>query len=261
MELTEKSDDELLSAWLDGEMTSDEADRLAERLANEPVLARRLDAMRAGDEAVRRVFATLDETPMPEAVLQRLQAAGDAPENVVPFPARGARRFLQLPVALAATVALAVGLVIGRGISPASQPVPGAGGLYANTIAAGSPLRDLLENGASGQAVSVGADASGEPILSFEDRRGDFCRQWRVDTPARSIQGVACRRGGGWQMEALAYGAAAAAGAGYGQAAADVPAAVTAAVDGLIGAAGPLDADQEKRVISKGWNKVEAMRE
>ncbi len=255
MEAKDNSDDRLIGAWLDGELEGDEADRFAARLANEPGLAQRLEAMRAGDEAVRRVFRALDTTPMPKAVLAQLDKPRRSSDNVVPFEARGMRRFLQVPVALAAGIALAVGLIVGRGLTPASESIPGAGQMYADAIDAGSPLYRLLDSGVSGEAVTVGTDATGEPVLSFEDKRGDYCRQWRIATPEESIQGVACRRDSRWRMATVAYGAPGAPGGDYGQAGSAVPASVAAAVDGLMGAAGPLDTDQEKQLISMGWKK------
>ncbi|MEQ9563895.1 MAG: hypothetical protein RLN69_15350, partial [Woeseiaceae bacterium] len=106
------NDDIALSAYLDGELPQDQADRLSERLAREPLLAGRLEAMRATDEATRKLYATLDDLPMPQGVLDLLSAPAAAPSNVVPFPMRVAKQFWQAPVAIAASVALLAGFLV-----------------------------------------------------------------------------------------------------------------------------------------------------
>jgi len=247
-------DDTLLSAYIDGELPPAEADRVTERLAREPLLMRRLEALRAGDAAVRDAFERVDDEPMPAAVLEMLGAAPAKPaDNVVAFPARGAQRFFQVPVALAASVALVAGFLISNVLQ--EQPAMGIDLEQGGAVAAASPLHALLEDGVSGEARVLASGATGEVVLTFEDRDGDWCRQVAVASGPEALHGVACRRDGAWQVEALGYAPAGHAGGVYLPAGSDTPEAVDAAVDGLIGPADPLDISEENRLISEGWKK------
>lgn len=249
-------DDTLLSAYLDGELADDEADRITERLAREPALMRRLEAMQSADAATRQAFETLDEQPMPAAVLDMLGAsAGKSPGNVVPFPQRVVRNFAQLPVALAASVALVAGFLVSNVLRDA--PTDPYGITPAGVVAAGSDLHELLEHGISAEPQQFAGGATGQLVLTFEDKAGDWCRHLVVDAGEHGVQGVACRRGGTWQVEALGFGAAIDAGGPFRQASGTTPAAVDSAIDALIGPRDPLGADEERSLISNTWEKAE----
>ena len=251
-ERPDTDDDTLLSAYLDGELDDDTANRVTERLAREPELMRRLEAMQGADEATRQAFATLDERPMPAAVLDMLGADASAPAaSVVPFPRRIARNFAQLPVALAASVALVAGFLASDALRDA--PLDPYGISPAGVVASGSDLHELLEQGVSAEPQQFADGSTGLLVLTFEDRTGDWCRQLVVDGGDDGIQGVACRRGGSWQVEALSFGAPSAAGGPFRQASGTTPAAVDSAIDALIGSRDPLGADEEKSVISISW--------
>lgn len=247
-------DDTLLSAYIDGELPAADADRVTARLAREPLLMRRLETLRAGDAAVREAFERVDNEPMPAAVLEMLGAAPAKPAgNVVPLPARGAQRFFQLPVALAASVALLAGFLVSNLLR--DEPGMGIDLEHGGAVASASPLHALLEGGVSGEARVLASGTTGEVLLTFEDRDGDWCRQVAVASGPEALHGVACRRDGTWQVEALGYTPAGRAGGVYLPAGSDTPEAVDAAIDGLIGPADPLDVPAENRVISGGWKK------
>lgn len=252
-EQPQKDDDTLLSAYLDGELPDEEANRVTERLAREPALMHRLEAMQSADAATRQAFATIDDRPMPAAVLAMLGADASKPAGrVVPFPQRIARNFVQLPVALAASVALVAGFLVSNVLR--QTPVESLGIGPAGVVAANSELHELLETGISAEPRQFADGAAGELVLTFEDETGDYCRQLVVST---GMQGVACRRGDSWRMEAMSFGVPESAGGPYGQASGTTPAAVNAAIDGLIGSRDPLGADEEKALISNTWRKSE----
>ena len=253
---TKLTDDELLSAYIDNELTPEQADTLAERLAAEPPLMRRYEAMRGGDAAVREAFRQVDETPMPASVLDAIERSrATAPaDNVVRLPVRGVRRFFEMPVAIAASVALVAGF-IGASLFRPTGPLPyEADMLAAGNVPTESGLYDLLESTPGGESVDI-AGGSAEVLLTFEDVNGDWCRQLRVAATDRSVHGIACRRGTGWQLETISLGDAGAPGGQYGAASSDTPAAVDTAVDSLIGDGIPVEIDEENSLISTGWKK------
>lgn len=253
----QQDDDILLSAYLDGELPATDADQLTERLAREPALMARLEAMRSGDAAVRRAFAALDERPMPDAVLGLLgaEAASQESADVVAFPRRDAWRLAPLPVALAASIALVAGFLISNVLRE-----PQGFGIEldnAGRVAANSGLHDWLESAASGEAGAVPGGATGELLFTFANDDGNWCRQLALSAGAETMHAVACRRDGRWHVEAMAYGPAPAAAGPFLPAGAGTPAAVATAVDGLIGPREPLDSATEKRLISNAWGTPE----
>ena len=251
-----KSDDELLSAYIDNELPDEEAGALDERLGAEPELMRRLEALRAADAAVREAYAQIDRTPLPASVLDLFDDARPASkaDNVIAFPTGGIRRFFEAPVAVAASIALAVGFVGALLLRPdVLLPAPGAV-LVAGAVPSDSAFYELLESTPSGELRDLSGDPA-EVLLTFEDVTGDWCRQIRVGGAGHSIHGVACRRGGTWQLETIALGAAGTPDGQFGTAAGTAPGAIEAAVDGLIGAGAPLGAAEEKAFISGAWEK------
>jgi len=254
-------DDAILSAYLDRELSHDDVARLTERLASDPALARRLEEMRSANLAVRRMFEAADELPLPRGVLDLLDE-GDAERakdervarQVLQFPARGPRRFLQAPVALAASVALAVGLLAGglfRG--PAGPGAELAGIHYAGAIPETSELHQLLESGVSTEPQVLEDGVNGRLLLTFQSERGDYCRQLRLTADSGSLDGLACRRNGGWRMEAVSFGAAPSPESDYQAASPRSSPALNAAIEAQIGTNDPLGPEEEARLISKGW--------
>ena len=258
-ETDEHTDDIALSAYIDGELPEADVHELKARLLREPELARRLEVLRGSDSEAQRLYAAIDERPMPQAVLDLLQqkpaAAGD--DNVIAFPTRGVRQFLQMPVAIAASVALLAGFLVADLFRESDIASPETGGLYAGQIDAQSNLHRLLEEGTSTDPQMLAEGISAELLLTFQDRNGDFCRQLRVDGGAAPLQGLACRRGDSWQVEAVSIAAEPSPDGSYQLASGATPIAIDAAIDALIGSRPPLDSDEEKAVISNAWTKMD----
>lgn len=251
-----RTDDELLSAYIDGELPQHEADALSKRLAGEPALMQRFEALRATDAAVREVYAAIDKTPMPDSVLELFDKPKpeQQPDNVVAFPGRFVARFFEAPVAIAASVALMAGFLGATMLRQDVTPSGAADVLVAGPVESGTPLHGLLELTPSGELRDV-AGGAGEVLLTFEDQGGDWCRQLRVSQSDRSLHGVACRRDAVWQLETIALGDAGTPEGQLGTAAGATPDAVDAAVDALIGAGATIEPEDENAIISMGWKK------
>lgn len=251
---SEKQDDgERLSAYIDGELPRAEADELERRLAREPELSRRLQAMRTMDRATAAAFHAGDERPLPKRVLELLgEAEEPRASNVVPLRRTWPAELFRLPVALAAGVALAVGVWLGGRLDSGSTPADGA---WASRIAEGSALHAAFDRTASGDTVRLGDDRYAEPVLTFLGEDGNWCRQVRITGGPSPADTLACRRDGEWQVELTAFGPGPAApveGA-YGQAAAGSAPAVRAALDELMGPDAPLGPAEEADLIGRKW--------
>jgi hypothetical protein len=190
---------------------------------------------------------------VPERVRALLGEAHGA-RNVAALPERRARlKFAPLPTALAASVALAVGVALGLLVA-SHRPSFEAGATLAavGELAPADPLFAALETAPSGAERDLGGGVSAEPRLTFRTREGGYCR--RVDL-ARDDEGalvLACRRGGGWRIEAASFARIdAPAGAEFRpatEAASAVEAAIDAAIEG-----DPLSADAERALLEGGW--------
>lgn len=258
-ETDEHTDDIALCAYIDGELPELEVRALQARLLQEPELAQRLEVLRGSDSDAQRLFAAIDERPMPQAVLDLLEqtpAAADE-SNVIAFPLRGVQQFLQIPVAVAASVALLAGFLVADLFRTTDLASPAVSNLVAGQIDANSHLHRLLEEGTSNDAQMLAEGVSAELLLTFKDLNGDYCRQLRVDGGAAPLQGLACRRGDAWQVEAVSIAAEPAPDGSYQLASGATPIAIDAAIDALIGPRPPLDAAEEKAIISNTWKKTE----
>lgn len=245
-------DDELLGAYMDGELPADEAAALEQRLAEDTELQARLDGLLATNKATRQLFAEIDAQPMPEAVLNMLQQNPAKADNVVAIPKLDIARIWNLPVALAASVALVVGFLMFDMARQASAPITSMQVISANSIDFESALHHMLEEKGSGQVIDLGFDETGEAVLSFVDASGRYCRQLRVAGAESAAHAVVCRGNSAWQVEALAIADIAPDGQ-FQTANTEVPVDIISAVDTLIGDADPLGATEETQAISNSW--------
>lgn len=271
-EIEFRTDDELLSAYLDGELSAEREAALERRLEADPALALRLERMSQADSAVRDAYAPVADEPLPQAVLDMIAAHAAEPTAAEQGDARsgtvvdlGTRRRARAhgpgafpwPLALAASVTLAIGGVLGYLVAPQGG-APEAGLLASiGGVAPGSGLHDALEAAPSGTARAIASGLSATPVLSFESRDGAYCRELAIAGAGGSAAALACRRDDGWQVEALSFlsGPSQNDGRPGGEfrPAARASSAIDAAVDERI-VGDPLDAAAEAALIERGWS-------
>ncbi len=194
-------DDDMLSAYLDGELPAEEQQAVRAAVASDPVLAARLAALQSVNELVLRHAQALDVTPLPTGVLALLQT-GDKTESPAPLledetsakvvqgPWQGWSRRTGAKLALAASLVLALGLALINLLEAPASELPA---LAAYTQA--------LETSPSGTPVAV----NGATLLnrfSFRDREGRYCRQYQLSTPGAGAENIACRTEQGWSLAA-----------------------------------------------------------
>jgi hypothetical protein len=252
------SDDEALSALLDGALTGSESERLLQRIAREPALAARFAELERADQAVRGAYRGIVDEPLPRDVVNLLaedraeSAGGKIAADVVPFAARARPpRGPLLPLAFAAGIALAVGIALGVLVAART---PTAGALIAGVgpVDRASALHDVLETQSSGTRSELGADLTAEPRLTFATVAGEYCRQIDLGGAHGVSTAIACRHGDAWQVEILSYSGGAPNGDGVYRPAGAAPSAVDAAIDSLISGE-PLGAAAERAAIDRAW--------
>lgn len=260
------NDDEALSTLLDGELPPEEAARLRERLSREPVLAERLEQLATADAALRDACAGIIEEPLPPSVLELLKTApaGDAASGTARRTEDGgqvvelrhrrpvAPRWSSRRAAVAAGIALLVGVFLGRGMNPGNDTVPGADPVAgAGFVEPDSRLHAVLESLPSAETGELGTDLAATPRLTFRTQSGDWCRQVDVTGARGTTEVLACRRAGEWRLEVASFAPEAGAGDVY-RPAAGASDAVRATVESMI-ADGPLEADAERALIANDW--------
>lgn len=187
-------DDDRLMALADGEIDGDEAARLHAAITSDAALAERY-ALYAQTADWARQAARSDPaaTVSPDLAARiREMATTTPPEagNVVPLR-RAAPRWM--PMALAASLALAVGVSAGMFLAPGA-PETGAPLLSA-------AVQERLNTLPSGAGAALPDGRRIDVVASFTDGAGAFCREY--ETAAEGGQGhvgIACRDGAAWSL-------------------------------------------------------------
>jgi hypothetical protein len=247
------TDDEMLSALLDGALSPEDSARLEQRLDREPALRARLDALARANTAVRDAYAGVVDEPLPKELLTLLGAERVSADNVVPIGSRQPSESKSfMPLALAASIALAFGVALGILISP-NRPSPDAIALAAamGAVAPSTVLFDVLERAPSAESRELSAGVSATPVLTFGTADGGYCREVDLASTAGTTQMLACRRDGAWRLVHTSYVVNSTTDGVYRPASGPSPALDTA-IDELIDGA-PLDAAAERALIESGW--------
>ncbi|HTM70461.1 MAG TPA: zf-HC2 domain-containing protein [Luteimonas sp.] len=247
-------DDDILQAYVDGELDASDAARIEAALAHDDVLARRVERARAVRAQLRAAFDPVLDEPVParlSALLQppSAQAATPATSPVMPAGGHGAtrrrtahRRWFVPGAALAASVALlAVALWWWQ---PGGDLVRVQGG---QSFAAGA-LTHALDEALASEPKANAPVAIG---LSFRSSDGHICRTFVLRTPPARA-GLACHESAGWALPVLSAVALPQDGGELRQAASALPPEVQAAVDARL-RGNVFDAPQERAARDAGW--------
>ncbi len=226
--------DETLSAYADGMLSGEEAERVAAAIDADPALHERVARMRAATATLRAAFDSVIDEPIPERFTALLAAPGEKRGVVIAFPRRQERAFW----AAAAAACLALAFMGGRMSTP-SAPIVTADGRLA---ASGALVRAL-------NTQASGAEGAIQITLSFAADTGDYCRVFRLSGKAPA-EGLACGARDDWTIVALTE--AASEREGYVQAASGTSH-VILDLAAQRRAGDPLDADAERGAIRSGW--------
>lgn len=276
--------EEEIVAFLDGAIEDPaEAVRLAELIETDEEAAALARDIEESNALLRAAFDAPMQEPVPAAIAAALGlgprvATGSAEASPLRVPdardarrssgralrqtsRRGARRAGQgtvgrwLAGALAASIALGVGIIGGRLTAPLPAEAPDvlALGWHANDDTLGRALETL---------PSGSVDAAGQVrlLLSFRDGRGRFCREFETvaDPTHPASMGIACRAvDASWSLEVIAATAPETGrDAGYRPASGMAEDVLGAALDTMN--AGPaLTAEDEAALIASGWTAAE----
>jgi len=235
--------DEQIHAHVDGELDAQESARLETDSRADAALAARISRQRALQERLRQEFDPVVQEPVPDRLLQALDAVTAG--NVTPIgAARSPRaRAWSWREWGAVAASLALGAILGPQLLRGPKlPIDSAAG----TMVATGYLEEALSTQLSGAAPQDNAVHIG---LSFRSRGGEYCRTF---TLPEGSGGLSCQRGGRWIVEVLEGSAPGQPVPAYRQAASALSPAVLAAVSSL-GATEPLSQAEERQGLESGW--------
>ncbi|TNE32116.1 MAG: hypothetical protein EP350_06575 [Alphaproteobacteria bacterium] len=238
--------DERIAAFIDGALEGSELAAFEAELETDSELAGELERLMANDTLLREAFGAPMQVVADDALLARMGLLPDKVEKPVDLDAhrRSARvandnppfrTRWALPVggAIAASLTLAI-LFIGPG---------------------GNSFDRALENTPSGQFAAMDNGSRLTPLLTFVASDGSYCREFSIAREAAAGgAGIACRRSGSWQVEALERGATELADPNEIALASGVEDATLDAVYDRLGASDPFDAKREARLIQQDWS-------
>jgi len=235
-------DDDMLMAFVDGELNEIGRARVERALAEDPALRARIDVQRLLRARLAQHYAPAADEEVPERFRELL---GTQVVDLSAVRARRARPLWQTFAALAATLVL--GLTIGRTLLlPAAGPIAVEGGVMV--------ARGELATALDIQLAS--AQAAGAPIrigVSFAGSNGRLCRTFDGEAAA----GIACRSDNGWQVLMTAAGSGGQRG-DYRQAGSENLLVQQAAQEMMTG--DPLDDAAERLARDSGWRRGGASR-
>ena len=238
MNMTEQ-DYELLSQYLDGELSANARQSLEQRLAAEPKLRASLQRLQALDDTLKSAFSDPAIERAPAGVVALLERRG---AQVVTLPRKRAASW---GFALAASLVVAVSALLiprwGADITPSGQA------MIDPQLA--RVLEQVPSSGDRWAALPDGREV--RPILSFQRHNGHWCREFMLAGNG-SWRGVACRSEGGWVSELLVSEQLAGSSSDYRPAGANDSGRVAQYMR-IHATDIALDAEQEAALIANSW--------
>lgn len=230
--------DDMLSAYHDGELPADTLVALEALLVRDAALRDRLERLRHVDAQLKSALPLLEleaDEPLAARIRRsRHRLTVRSPRMARPFSRRQASWF-----AVAASLfGVVMGHLLTRGMQTAAVDT---------WMTASGTLEQALEQQPSG-GLSIGSGSAARVMLSFKAADGRYCRAFNWQASAKAAEGLACRESGVWHLVALEATTASAA----FRPAAGGAAAIDAAMD-VLGGSESLDAEAEKQLIARQW--------
>lgn len=198
--MTDRIDDTMLAAYMDGELDDARSHTVEAALAGDPALRARLEKLRAIDGAVRAAFkqvADLQAPPLRAPVVSMADT-------------RERRRRWQLPLAAAASLLALLGTGAVSYHLGQQEQLHAADAREAETVALERTFQRVIETELSGTTVewrSPQGDGRAKftPVRTWRTESGRYCREFSEtrfrDGAERVEGGIACRSDDGdWRV-------------------------------------------------------------
>jgi len=250
----EQIDDEMLSAFLDGELSTEQNRHIEQAINNDVELAARAERLTQVDDLVSQAHQQVLHEPVPQHLTDAVwQTKAKQPRAEVVNLARHQRFTGYIPMAAAASVALLIGGLLGQQLTDGSTDAHRLVQADAGVIITQNPLYIALEQTPSQQRFEAGNGDIILPVMSFQATDSRYCREFQINSDRKVSIGVACKQDGYWNTEILlAAGSRPMDNQNYQPASGYSQTALDAVLDDLWGgvAYGPAE---EKVLIQQAW--------
>lgn len=244
--MTSAMDKTKLVAFVEGELSPDEAEEVVAHLASHPEDRAYVETLLSSNALLQQAFVN-----PPEDGLSNASGDKTATRRASPKPS-SSKRFW--PFALGG-FAVVIALAEFGFLLPGQTVAPVPAGLALGPVPATDPVVTVLETRATGAEQQLDAGRAAKVLATFRVPDGRYCREVQlIDAKAARIDlGLACRLPTGWRVDAMFAQVIAG-----GQAADYLPAdhdAMTALKRYVLrtGAPEPLDATAEAEAMGRGW--------
>ncbi|HID70019.1 MAG TPA: hypothetical protein EYP35_06060, partial [Desulfobacterales bacterium] len=204
----DKISDEIIMAYVDGELDKEQSDTVRKALKSDPHLQKKAALFQDTSSMLDGVYDAPLNEEVPERLLNTIKTYRiETPWEKISsffrmlFPAPA----IQHPLA----TALVAVLIIGAGLfSYLKSPLPTVTSDYPPLVRS-EAFRNGMETIASGQIITIAEYKSQViPLTTFQDKSQNFCRQFEVTTGSEDnqifSQGIACRPlDGAWNTVAF----------------------------------------------------------
>ena len=235
--------DEMLMAFVDGELEEHESESVRVAIENDNALLVRLERLRQVDNLLRAAYpAPVDDTDRFTELLRE-------PANVVQLkPRSAARQWIPAGAAIAAGVA---GLLIGNVMTVSS---PGLMSVARGDVHVAGVVQNVLNVQPAGEVVYEDGFRV-TPVLSFVANDSRPCREVRISGHDASVRFVACMNAKehGWEVEAMVRAPGEDLPDTYHKAGGNDP--VIDAALARLGVKEMLDVESERAAIASRWSK------
>jgi hypothetical protein len=240
--------DEMITAWLDGELSPQQREEIEQAVAASAPLGLRVAKLSRMDRMLAPAYAETLKAPIPARFEALLASPRTSAWSFSGLRSVFAGLLEPRPLGMAAA-ALVVGVLAGGTLLASSPDTPGFETTADGRLVANAAMAVNFASLQSGDAASVDAMSI---RLSMVDEGGRYCRQF--ETPGAS--GLACLEDGKWQVDTLVPAKSSGGPGGqYVMADGSADPVIAAALERR-GVTEVLDRSQEAAAIASGWKKA-----
>ena len=195
-------DDETLSAFLDGELSTEQAEQIEQAINDDAELAARVESLAKVNELASQAYQEILHDPIPQHLIDAVRQQQPVRAEVISLASR--KRFMDyVPMAVAASVALVVGSLLGYQIGDDGADSHSLVQADAGLIVMQNPLYIALEQTPSLQHYEMDNGDVIVPVMSFQADDGRYCREFQINSDQNVSVGVACKENNYWNTQVL----------------------------------------------------------
>ena len=211
-----KITEQVLAAYVDGELDISDKKTVEEQIAKDSQIRMQVENLKNIDKLINAAFPIIED--IPEKLVQTLTKGSTnennttAKSNVTPLFGRHKKPRLgtqssSIPYAVAASITLVVGIMFGYlANTPDDKNVLDS--ILVSEINTHSRLYEVLENSPSSTPLKIVGENNQEviiePLLSFKSVDGGYCREFDIHNDKKTLAGIACReQDATWRLEII----------------------------------------------------------